>query len=75
MASITIHDIPDDLLEAVRRSAGARGRSVEEELKEAVRRLYARDRVGLVLANARSRWTTTEIPPERLEAWVDEGRP
>jgi len=31
MASITIHDIPDDLLEAVRRSAAARGRSVEEE--------------------------------------------
>lgn len=75
MATITIRDVPDDLLEAVRRSAAANGRTIEDELRDAVRRPYSGERVANVLANARHRWTTSHVPPERLEAWIREGRP
>ncbi len=75
MATITIPDVPDDLLEAVRRSAHANGRTVEDELREAVRRLYSGERITNVLANARHRWTTKDVPHERLKEWINEGRP
>jgi len=41
MADLTIHDLPEDLMEALRRQASSNGRGVEDELQAILRAALA----------------------------------
>jgi antitoxin FitA len=67
MATVTIRKLPDDLLERIRASASAHGRSLEQELRETLASRYPTR--AEVLARIRGRW---EEMPEAGAAEIDE---
>jgi plasmid stability protein len=73
MATVTIRKLPDDLLQRIRAVATAHGRSLEQELREALASRYpTREQI---LERIRSRWDET-LPAgaEEIDQAIDAGR-
>ena len=74
MATITIRNISDELLDRIKRLAGQKGISMEQEVRDLLQKRYGqRDEV---LARIRQRAETLPVEPEsRVQTWKSEGRP
>jgi len=73
MATLTIRNIPDDLIGRVKESAASHGRSMEQELRDLLQTRYAPR--SEVLQRIRSRWK--DLPgtdAQEAAAWMEEGR-
>ncbi|HYU32560.1 MAG TPA: Arc family DNA-binding protein [Thermoanaerobaculia bacterium] len=79
MGTLTIRDLPDELLERLKVDASSHGRSLDEEIQQILRERYSqelRERKLQVLERIRSRWQEiAETSPEEISAWIEMGRP
>ena len=74
MATVTIRNLPDDVVERIKRSAEVQGRSMESELRELLQQRYA-DRQA-ILDRIHRRWEERpKASEEEIEAWIQHGRP
>ncbi|MDZ7959514.1 MAG: hypothetical protein RMY34_16795 [Aulosira sp. DedQUE10] len=73
MATITIRNISDELVERIKRLAGQKGISMEQEVRDLLQKRYGqRDEV---LARIRQRAEALPMEPEsQVQAWKSEGR-
>jgi antitoxin FitA len=74
MATITIRNISDELLARIKRLAGQKGISMEQEVRDLLQKRYGqRDEV---LARIRQRAQALPMEAEsRVQTWKSEGRP
>lgn len=73
MATLTIRNLSDELIQRVKTAAEHNHRSMEQEVRELLQRRYA-DKEQ-VLARLRERWE--QLPsasPDEVERWREEGR-
>ncbi|HYO12370.1 MAG TPA: hypothetical protein VE685_04140 [Thermoanaerobaculia bacterium] len=77
MATVTIRDVPDDVIQRLKSDAERRGRSLEEELRSLIESQYrTREEKKEALARIRERWKDLpETTPEEVKAWIKQGRP
>ena len=79
MGTLTIRDLPDELMERLQVDASSHGHSVDEEIQQILQERYShelRERKREALERIRSRWQ--EIPetsPEEISSWIEMGRP
>lgn len=74
MATITIRNLPEDLVKRIKSVARSKGYSMERELRELLKARYASR--SQILDKARQRWRSLpSVNPEELERWKGEGRP
>ncbi|MDF5721099.1 MAG: hypothetical protein PUP91_11590 [Rhizonema sp. PD37] len=73
MATITIRNISDELVDRIKRLAGQKGISMEQEIRDLLQKRYGqRDEV---LARIRQRAEALPMESEsRLQSWKSEGR-
>ena len=74
MGTLTIRNLPDEVIEAAKASAELHHRSMEQEIRELLRRRYGPR--SEVLRRIRDRWR--ELPrteAEEIEQWRQTGRP
>ncbi len=73
MATITIRNIPDELVERIKHLAGQKGVSMEQEVRDLLQKRYGqRDEV---LARIRQRVEVLPMEAEnRVQSWKSEGR-
>jgi len=73
MPTLTIPDIPEEVLARLSSSASHNGRSIEEEVRELISRRFATREEAL--RRVRSRWDTIPpTPPEMVQDWRQTGR-
>ena len=74
MATITIRNISDELVDRIKRLAGQKGISMEQEVRDLLQKRYGqRDEV---LARIRQRAEALPMEPEsRVQTWKSVGRP
>ncbi|MGM3307728.1 FitA-like ribbon-helix-helix domain-containing protein [Anabaena sp. WFMT] len=74
MATITIRNISDELLNRIKRLAAQKGVSMEQEVRDLLQKRYGqRDEV---LDRIRQRTETLPMEAEsRVQSWKSEGRP
>lgn len=73
MANLTIHNLPDDLIQRIETVAAAKGHTIEQEILEILEIRYA-DR-SPVIDRIRQRWPTLpDTTPEEVEHWRTVGR-
>lgn len=74
MSTITVRNLPKDVVQRIKRSAKQHSRSMEQEVRDLLQRRYgARTEV---LRRIRERWLETPTAtPEEVESWRSEGRP
>jgi plasmid stability protein len=74
MATITIRNISDEIVERIKRLAGQKGISMEQEVRDLLQKRYGqRDEV---LARIRQRAEALPMEREtRVQTWKSEGRP
>lgn len=73
MGTLTIRNLPDDLVERLKAAAAAHQRSMEQEVRELLQRRYAPK--AEVLARLRSRWgQLPRTSAEDVRQWREEGR-
>ncbi|MDB9435653.1 hypothetical protein BMF77_01988 [Dolichospermum sp. UHCC 0315A] len=74
MATITIRNISDELLDRIKRLAAQKGVSMEQEVRDLLQKRYGqRDEV---LARIRQRAEVLPMEAEiRVQSWKSEGRP
>jgi len=74
MATLTIRNVPDDLVERLKEAAERSGRSMEQEVRELLSQRYMMR--GELLKKIRARWDKANPPtPSEIEAWIGQGRP
>ncbi|MDD5306421.1 MAG: hypothetical protein PHU25_03790 [Deltaproteobacteria bacterium] len=69
MATLTIRNLPEDLVTRLKRTAARRERSMEQEVRELLFERYATRRA--LIARIRQRWS--ELPPSEaneVDAWL-----
>ncbi|MFM6122126.1 MAG: FitA-like ribbon-helix-helix domain-containing protein [Sphaerospermopsis kisseleviana] len=73
MATITIRNIPDELVERIKHLAGQKGVSMEQEVRDLLQKRYGqRDEV---LTRIRQRVEVLPMEAEnRVQSWKSEGR-
>lgn len=73
MTTLTIRNLPDDLIERLKEAAAHNGRSMEQEVRDLLARRYAsRD---AVVQRMRHRWPVLPAPTaQQVEQWIDHGR-
>lgn len=74
MSTLTIRNLPDEVVAHIKEAARAHGHSMEQEVREALARRYGDRRA--VLRHIRQRWA--ELPDtgaEEIRKWRDAGRP
>lgn len=73
MATLTIRNLADDLIDRLKRSASSHGRSMEQEVRELLRSRYPKR--SEVLSRVRERWSELpELHADEVTRWRDEGR-
>ncbi len=73
MATLTIRNLPEDLVERLKSAAAQHGRSMEQELRELLMRSYP-DRPAS-LERIRARWGGFDPPSaEQIDTWIESGR-
>lgn len=73
MATLTIRNLPDDVVARLKAVARVRGRSMEQEVRSLLESRYAPRKAAL--SRIRARWP--DLPPtsaEEVETWIEEGR-
>lgn len=74
MATLTIHDVPDELVDRIKRLAEQKGISIEQEIRDLLQSRYVQRRV--VIDRIRQRWQTLPVQPaSQLQDWKEQGRP
>jgi plasmid stability protein len=74
MATLTIRNLPDKLVERLKESAARRSHSMEQEVRELIEARYA-PRID-VLARIEERWQRLpKASAKEIRNWVREGRP
>lgn len=74
MATLTIRNLPPEIVERLKERARRNGRSMEQEARDILgERLAARSEL---LAEMRTRWAEIADPPSAAEVntWIDAGR-
>ena len=73
MGTLTVRNVPDEVIERVRTSAELNRRSMEQEVRLLLEARFAPK--AEVLDRARARWKKTKGPTkEQVEAWRSQGR-
>ena len=73
MATLTIRNLPDDLVDRLKETAARHGRSMEQEVRLLLQTRYA-ERSEL-LGKVRDRWNNTAAPtPDEVQHWREIGR-
>lgn len=71
MATLTIRNLPDDLIERLKQAAQEHQNSMEQEVRLCLERRYAPRKD--VLERARARWNhLPAVTSEEIEAWRNE---
>ncbi|WP_252180040.1 ribbon-helix-helix protein, CopG family [Endozoicomonas sp. 4G] len=74
MATLTIRNLPDELVERLKLKAKAANRSMEQEVRELLETHYPKKLD--TLERIRNRWSQLpEIHHEEMNEWRNEGRP
>ncbi|MBW4597280.1 MAG: hypothetical protein KME46_31390 [Brasilonema angustatum HA4187-MV1] len=74
MATITIRNISDELVARIKRLAGQKGISMEQEVRDLLQKRYGQR--NEVLARIRQRAEALPMEQEsRVQSWKSEGRP
>jgi len=74
MSTITVRNLPNDLVDRIKVAAERKGRSMEQEVRELLMHRYLpRDEL---LQRIRERWNTVDTPTSaEIEKWTQTGRP
>jgi plasmid stability protein len=85
MATLTLQNVPENLVERIQSTADHNRRSMEQELRALIESRFARkEKVSArsdgskdeALRRIRERWKDLpETKPEEIEEWLKEGRP
>lgn len=74
MATITIRNVPDRLVDRIKQLAGQKGVSMEQEIRDLLQSRY--EQRGVVLERIRHRWETLPLQSaESMQDWKAQGRP
>lgn len=74
MGTITIRNLPDDVVERIKQAARAHGHSMEQEVRETLARRY--DDRATVIERVRGRWAALPSnDAETVRHWRDTDRP
>ena len=74
MATLTIRNLPDELVERLKLKARAANRSMEQEVRELLEANYPKKRD--TIERIRSRWEgLPETHHEEMDNWRNKGRP
>lgn len=74
MATITIRDVPDELVAVIKKLAEQKGVSIEQEIRDLLQSRYARRRA--TIDRIRRRWDTLPVQTaSQLQDWKEQGRP
>lgn len=74
MATITIRNVPDQLVERIKQLAEQKGISMEQEVRDLLQSRYMQR--SAVIARIRQRWNTLPIEAaSHLQDWKQQGRP
>ena len=74
MPTLTIRNLPDDLIERLKAAAERSGRSMEEEVRELLRGKYAAR--AAIARRIRERWSELPVTSSgEARKWRDTGRP
>lgn len=74
MATITIRNVPDDLVERIKSLAGQKGISMEQEIRDLLQSRY--EQRGIVLERIRQRWKHLPLQSaHQMQDWKEQGRP
>ncbi|MGI9280857.1 MAG: FitA-like ribbon-helix-helix domain-containing protein [Endozoicomonas sp.] len=74
MATLTIRNLPADLIDRLKASAKASNRSMEQEVRELLETRYQQK--SLVIRAIKDSWDELpETPAESMDVWRHEGRP
>ncbi len=73
MATLTIRNVPDDVVERIKNAAAQKGHSMKQEVRELLEaRFQAKNEA---LRRIRERWKDLpETTPEEIERWIETGR-
>ena len=74
MATLTIRNLPDELIERLKASAKAGNRSMEQEVRELLEARY-QQKTDLIQAIKNSWKELPETSAKDMDAWRQEGRP
>lgn len=73
MATLTVRNLSDDLVERIRRSASRGGRSMEGEVRRLLEERYGSR--AEVLSRIEERWRRQPTATaDEIDAWIAEGR-
>jgi plasmid stability protein len=74
MSTITVRNLPNDLVDRIKAAAEKKGRSMEQEVRELLMHRYMpRDEL---LQRIRKRWESIDTPTAaEIEKWTQTGRP
>ncbi len=73
MATLTIRNLDEDLVERLKSTAARRGRSMEQEVRELLEQRYAAR--PDVLARVEQRWQQyPKATADEIASWIGEGR-
>lgn len=74
MATITIRNVPDELVDRIKRLAEQKGISMEQEVRNLLQSRYVQR--DAVLRRIRQRWETLPVQSaSELHDWKEQGRP
>ncbi len=74
MATITISNVPDELVNRIKRLAEQKGISIEQEVRALLQSRYVQR--GTVIERIRQRWETLPVQSKnQLQDWKEQGRP
>ena len=75
MASLTIRNLPDEIVAQIKDDASAHGRSMEAHLRVVLRERFGHESKSVVLDRIRRRWSSmTPGTAEQVDAWIRETR-
>ena len=74
MATITVRNLSNDLIERIKAAAARNGHSMEQEIREMLQQRYLDRRE--ILQRIRTRWDQASAPTaEEVKAWIKADRP
>jgi plasmid stability protein len=77
MATLTIRNVPEDLVERIKGAAARNGRSMESEVRELLARQFARSPESRAQVLERIRQLTAGVRPptaRQIRRWIETGR-
>lgn len=74
MATITIRNVPDEVVDRIKRLAEQKGISMEQEVRDLLQSRYIQR--SAVIKRIRQRWESLPIQEaSQLQDWKEQGRP